>query len=275
MLRGFYGAAAGMITQQRRTEMLTENMANINTPGYKGDHASIRSFPEMMIYAQNTASMPPNQAAPIGALATGVYMQERTPNFAQGDLRETGNSTDIALLQGNIPVNEETGRAGALFFNVTNENGEQRYTRNGSWTVDGDGALVTAEGHYILGTDGNTINVGNEHFIVGENGVIETEEGINAGQIGVAFAGNPESLVRDGGGLYRLGEGEDELPNALEVEEVNFQLNQGFLEGANVDAAQTMTEMNSAFRTFEANQKVLQAYDQSMDKAVNEVGRLG
>ncbi|MBU8905919.1 flagellar hook-basal body protein [Desertibacillus haloalkaliphilus] len=276
MLRGLYGSAAGMFTQQRRQEMLTENLANANTPGFKADRASIRTFPNMLIQAQNTSNLPPNRSHYVGELSPGAYLQERIPNFAQGDLNETGNNTDIALLQGNIPINEETGRAGALFFTVEHEDGNARYTRNGNLAVDGQGFLTTSAGHYILDTAGERIEVGNEQFTVNRNGVVSTAAGAEIAQIEVAFSEDPALLVKEGDGLLRLEADElDALPTAIGNDEISYQLQQGFIERSNVDAGQTMTEMMQAFRAFEANQKVLQAYDQSLDKAVNEVGRIG
>lgn len=114
MLRGLYGAAAGMLVQQQRQEMLTNNLANATTPGYKADQSAIRSFPTMLIAAMNT-SQSPQRTPVIGELSTGVYLQEHLPNFRQGDLQETANSTDIALLQGTLPETA-AGTTGALFF---------------------------------------------------------------------------------------------------------------------------------------------------------------
>ncbi|MFB4163291.1 flagellar hook-basal body protein [Alteribacillus sp. JSM 102045] len=277
MLRGFYGAASGMITQQRRTEMLNDNMSNINTPGYKEDKGSTRTFPEMLIQAQNTNYPFGRSSIPFGELATGVYMQERTPNFSQGDMMETGNSTDVGLLQGVLPENED-GEQGSLFFTVQNENGEVRFTRNGSWTVDGQGFLTTSQGYYVLGEDGEPLEVNNENFTVEENGTVITEDGEQAGQIDIGYAENSNDLVKEGNGLLRLeieGEDDAELPSALGNEDITYQINQGFIERSNVDPGQTMTEMMNSYRMFESNQRILQAYDQSMERAVNDIGRLG
>jgi len=273
MLRGFYGAAAGMIAQQQRQTMLTNNLANANTPGFKADQASLRSFPNMLIKAMNTEAGPNGQAPTIGHLTTGVYLQERMPNFRQGDLMETGNNTDISLLQGIMPPTE-SGRPGALFYTIQNENGDLRYSRNGNFTIDGEGFLTTTEGHYVLGTNNQRIQVGNEEFRVNEAGFITNDLGAAVAQLNVVYSDNPMQLVKEGNGLLRF-EGEGNLPTAIGNGAISFQLQQGFLERSNVDASQTMTEMMSAYRAFEANQRILQAYDQSMDKAVNEIGRIG
>ncbi|ADU32274.1 flagellar hook-basal body protein [Evansella cellulosilytica] len=273
MLRGLYSAGAGMITQQRRQEMLTNNLANIETPGYKADQASIRSFPNQLIQAMGTNHMQKFGTNVIGELSTGVYMQERTPNFRQGDLQETFNSTDIALLQGVVPTNEETGQQAALMFVIENSEGDLRYSRNGNFTVDGAGFLTTSQGNYVLDADGDRINVGNEDFIVRSNGeIIDANEQFIA-QLDIALIADPDQLVKEGAGLLRY-DGDNAIESAIDNAEATFQLQQGFLERANVDAAQTMTEMMSALRTFEANQRVLQAYDRSLERAVNDIGRL-
>jgi flagellar basal-body rod protein FlgF len=277
VLRGFYAAASGMLSQQRRVEMLTNNIANANTPGYKADQASLRAFPEMLLASLQTTTLPTtkprsfrNETA-IGELNTGVYMQEMMPLFLQGDIKETGQNTDIALIDGNLPVDAETGIKGALFFVVENGNGEIRYTRNGNFTLDADGFLTTQDGFYVLDENGERIQLTDENFKVAQDGTI-FENDVPVTRIDIAFAANPNSLVKEGNGLFRSEEGV--LPSAIGNADVTYQLQQGFLERSNVDLARSMTEMMSAYRAFEANQKILQAYDKSMDKAVNEIGRI-
>jgi flagellar basal-body rod protein FlgF len=277
VLRGFYAAASGMLSQQRRVEMLTNNIANANTPGYKTDQASLRAFPEMLLASLQTTTLPTakprsfRNETVIGELNTGVYMQEMMPLFLQGDIKETEKSTDIALIDGNLPVDAETGIKGALFFVVANGNGEIRYTRNGNFTLDADGFLTTQDGFYVLDENGERIQLTDENFKVAQDGTI-FENDVPVTRIDIAFAANPNSLVKEGNGLFRSEEGV--LPSAIGNPDVTYQLQQGFLELSNVDLGRSMTEMMAAYRAFEANQKILQAYDKSMDKAVNEIGRI-
>ncbi|KKB36544.1 flagellar hook-basal body protein [Bacillus thermotolerans] len=277
MFRGFYTAASGMIAQQRRTEMLSNNMSNANTPGYKADQTSLRAFPEMLLQRLDQVSVPGKQKVSlpsnvtIGSVNTGVYMQETMPGFSQGDLRETGLATDVALLDVNMPVNEDTGQAGTVFFKVQGEDGVERYTRNGNFTVDAAGFLTAASGSYVLDSEGNRIQLNSDQVAISDTGEI-TAEGEPAGQLGVAFAENPYLLIKEGNGLFRLEDGE--LPDAVEGENMQFRMQQGFLEASTTDTTRTMTDMMSAYRVFEANQKVLTAYDRSMEKAANEVGRV-
>ncbi|WLR50686.1 flagellar hook-basal body protein [Bacillus tianshenii] len=276
MLRGYYTAAAGMMAQQRRQEMLTNNLSNANTPGYKADRASLRAFPEMLMSVYNTEEMPNNRTFKnsklLGPINTGVYLQETIPNMTQGDLRQTGRNTDIALLSQNVPINEETNLPGALFFEVQNANGEPRYTRNGDFSLDANGSLVTNEGNYVLSADGNPIQLFGNDFTVRDDGTV-LEGGVEVAQINVTFADNPDALIKEGNGLFAV-DGGGALNSAIGNADIAYSLKQGFEERSNVDVQQTMTDMMTAYRTFEVNQRVLRAYDQSMDKAVNEVGRV-
>lgn len=267
MLRGFYTAASGMLTMQRQQEALSNNIANANTPGYKADQASIRAFPEMLLYQMGSESVPTKQPKnfpvqnPIGSINTGVYVQEYVPNFIQGSLKETGVTTDLALIDGVFP--DETG---SIFFTVQNENGEPRYTRNGNFTVDGQGYLVTTQGYYVLDQAGNPIQTDGMEFTVNPDGQLQV--GGQTIPLGIAYTANANELAKEGDGLLAGEAGP--VPAG-----VTFTVQQGFLEQSNVDAAQTMTQMMESYRLFEMNQRVLKAYDESLGKAVSDIGRIG
>jgi flagellar basal-body rod protein FlgF len=279
MLRGFYTAASGMIAQQRRTEMLTNNLSNANTPGFKADQSSVRAFPEMLLRRMDQVTVPTQKKLNlpfnpvVGGINTGVYMQEAIPAFRQGDILATDKTTDIALVDLQIPVNEENGKRGTVFFTVMNANGEERYTRNGNFTLDQHGFLTTSSGYYVLDDQGNRIQLNSDRFVVNENGII-SENNQPVARLAVAYADNPYRLIKEGDGLYRTEDGQP-LANAFNNANVQFKLQQGYIEQSNVDTARTMTDMLTAYRAFEANQKVLQAYDKSLEKTVNEIGRIG
>ncbi|PFG04361.1 flagellar hook-basal body protein [Bacillus sp. es.034] len=278
MFRGFYTVASGMLSQQRKTEMLTNNMSNANTPGYKADQASMRAFPEMLMDRMDSTSIPTEKKLSlpfnqrVGALNTGVYMQETIPSFVQGDLQETGRGLDVALLDGSMPVDEETEIRGSVFLTVEGPDGSPRYTRNGNLTVNGNGFLTTNSGFYMLDENGDRIQLESDQFTISENGQIVVD-GNAVATLGVGYSDNPNLLVKQGEGLFAT-EGNAALPDAYEEDNVSFAAKQGFLERSNVDTSRTMTDMMSAYRAFEANQKVLQAYDRSMEKAANEIGRV-
>ncbi|WP_101842398.1 flagellar hook-basal body protein [Halobacillus sp. Marseille-P3879] len=275
MLRGFNTAASGMIANQRMQETLSNNIANADTPGYKADQGTMRAFPELLLQQMGGETVPTSNGGltlpvqkELGSLNTGVYMQEAVPEFSQGDLRETGNTTDLALLNGDLPDEE-----GFLFFNVQNPDGDVRQTRNGNFTVDGDGFLTTNQGYYVLDNNEEPIQTDGMEFNVQENGTLEV--GGQQVQLGLAYSANAADMVKEGNGLYTPGEDGGPLENAREIDGVNFEVRQNSLEGSNVDPSAAMTEMMNTYRTFEMNQRALKAYDQSMQKTVNDVGKLG
>lgn len=277
MLRGFYTAATGMIAQQRRTEMLTNNLSNARTPGFKADQSSMRAFPEMLLRSFDKATVPAEKGLRlpgsnlVGGLNTGVYMQEAVPAFQQGDLNETGNKTDMALIDVIMPVNAENGRQSSVFYTVMHK-GAICYTRNGNFTLDQEKYLTTAGGYYVLDNQGERIRLNSDQFAVGGNGdIYENEQRV--ARLGIAYAENPYALVKEADSVYYSAEA-GPLPVAETVPGVQFSLQQGALERSNVDVSRTMTEMMTAYRAFEANQKVLQAYDRSLEKAVNEIGKV-
>ncbi|MBM7704023.1 flagellar hook-basal body protein [Metabacillus iocasae] len=277
MFKGFYTATAGMMAQQRRTDLLTNNMANANTPGFKADQSSLRAFPDMLVQRMDSKDIPVEKSfhvpvqQTIGSLHTGVYMQETMPNLAQGDIHETEIPTDVALVERAVPF-DENGQKGALFFVVEGDNNELRYTRNGNFTIDEAGFLTTTDGRYVLNEANERIQLQSENVRINEGGIIfENEEEV--ARLNVAYANNLSTIAKEGNGLYRTENGQP-LPSAIGNNEISYHIQQGFLERSNVDTSQTMTEMLTAYRAFEANQKIMQAYDRSMEKSVNDIGRV-
>lgn len=274
MLRGFYTAASGMISQQRTQEALSNNIANTNTPGYKADEAVLRAFPEMLIRQMGSNAPGIKQemggastSRPVGSLNTGVYVQETVPNFSQGPIRETGMATDLALVDGELP--DETG---GLFFTVENEAGDVWYTRNGHFTVDAAGFLTTNEGYYVLDDNGNRMQTNGMDFTVSADGQLQAD-GVMT-NIGVTYIANAQELIKEADNLLMLTDGGTGAVDARQ-QGVEYSMLQHTLESANVDPTKTMSEMMTAYRMFEQNQHILKAYDESMGKAVSEIARLG
>jgi flagellar basal-body rod protein FlgF len=297
MLRGLYTAAAGMISEQRRHDTITNNIANINSPGFKQGNALSRSFPEMLISTirggQGASS------APLGRMSLGVFSEENISIHTQGDLQETQNPFDFALVS-NIQVpgmvfdasgkfdngdGERTFQPQAL-FTVLNAQGEQRYSLNGKFTVDTTGQLVNANGNQVMGRDGQPLllidGAGQpiHTFKVTDKGEFLDGNGLPllnaAGQpVGLMLsrAENPNLLLREGNGMLRINPGDEATVTQVAAGD-QVEVRQGFIERSNVDSAQSMVDMMSALRAYEANQKVIQSYDKSMDKAANEVGRV-
>lgn len=277
MLRGYYTAASGMKTQQRRQDTLSNNLTNSQTPGFKQDQAMTRSFPELLVKRMGGEELTTrtnkqlNFSNHVGPLTTGVYIHETLADQTQGTLQETNMTTDMALINGNVP--DENG---ALFFTVQNADGDVRYTRNGNFTVDGEGYLTTNQGYYVLDDAGDPIFTNGDNFTVTPEGVLTTETG--AIPLQISYTANHVDLIKDDENLFSLtetnGEVVGQMENARGAAGVSFSVNQGFLEASNVDAGQTTVEMMQAYRLFESNQQVIKAYDKSMEIAVNQIGRL-
>lgn len=207
----------------------------------------------------NRLSLPLHRS--IGSLNTGVYMQETIPTFTQGDLQETGNATDIALITGTLP-----DEGGAVLFTVEGDGGKSDTQEMGiSQSTATDSSLPIAGTMSLMGT--GSIQLDSDEFSLGDNGEILVN-GAQESSLGIAYTGNAQDLVKEGDGLFSS---ETALTPA---QAGTFTMVQGQLERSNVDASRSMTDMLSSYRAFEANQKVLQAYDRSMDKAANEIGRV-
>ncbi|MDQ0482235.1 flagellar hook-basal body protein [Guptibacillus hwajinpoensis] len=271
MFKGLYTATSGMMASERKQQYLTNNLSNAETPGFKQDVAALRSFPEYLLKERNTNASQANSS--VGTLQTGVYTQEGIPSFTSGALKETGNVTDMALVDEGLPVDEETGKKGLLLFGVQLDDNSIRYTRNGNFTVNEDGFLTTSEGYRVVNEQLQPIQLTSESFSM-ENGMIIEEDG-NQQNLWIGYTGDPEQLTQEGNGVFAWSGEENTAPQNVETTNFNqFSVKQGFLEGSNVDMTTTMTDMLNTYRLYEANQRVLQTYDQSIDKAVNDIGRV-
>ncbi|MCL6457799.1 MAG: flagellar hook-basal body protein [Gorillibacterium sp.] len=312
MIRGLYTAAAGMIAEQRKHDTVTNNIANLNTTGFKQVNAISRSFPEMLIALTNGD---PGQKKTIGKLNSGVMAEEDPSLNVQGNLLETKNDFDFAIASdiqeagldfegSGMAFNADGERVfqKQIFFTLQNESGETRYTRSGNFTASDTGELITPAGFKVVGLNGEPIQLSNpttgqtlSQFTVTADGrFTDSATGkplLDAAgrEVGMMLSrvDNPNRLVREGSGVYRISADEEGTVTALAddangrnielgqlVDNHQVALRQGYVEGSNVDAAQSMIDMNTALRAYEANQKVIQYYDRSLDKAVNEVGRV-
>ncbi|MBW4841055.1 MAG: flagellar hook-basal body protein [Paenibacillaceae bacterium] len=299
MLRGLYTAASGMIAEQRRHDTVTQNIANLNTPGYKSVNTVAHSFPEMLISLMGDKQS--GATSRIGKLVTGVFAEESLPAFTQWDLKETGNGTDFALISQLSLTDPATGQPYAFdasgkfvtedgeviyqpqaFFAVEDNEGNVRYTRDGSFSVNAVGELRTSSGYRVLDDTGTAIvlnpGLAVDTLTSDEAGNLtaldNTGAPVNLGALGITVVEQPYQLVREGNGVYRVADEEAAGVRALVPGTDVAGVRQGYLEVSNVDTAQSMVDLMAAQRAYESNQKIIQYYDRSLDKAVNEVGRV-
>lgn len=303
MLRGMYTAVSGMINQQRKHDTITNNISNINTPGFKQGNAVSRSFPEVLISAMDASGNPSVRS--VGRMNTGVLAEEDLSIYLQGDLQETGNALDVAIVSNivrdangnalppfdnsgkNVSADGEKTFQPQAFLTLENANGDRRYSRNGKLTVNEAGELVTPEGYRVLSVSGQPVvlrdpngqPIANVKITEGGqlldalNGQPLQDANGDAVALLISRVENPNRMVREGNGVYRVNE-EDEGAVTQTVMDEQVQLHQGYLERSNVDPTQSMVNMMAAARAYEMNQKIVQFYDKSLEKAVTEVGRV-
>jgi flagellar basal-body rod protein FlgG len=256
MIRGIYTASSGMQVEALRQEAIANNLANLNTAGFKKDMATISARENMHLKRTNNpvdkGPLAGTAKLGIGDLGTGVLLDRFVKNFEQGDLRETENPLDMAL-------------QGEGFFTVQGADGEKLYTRAGDFVRDGQGRLADKSGRLVLGQNG-PITIPDGKFQVGTDGTVSID-GRTYDQLAIVKFANPDNdLSKVGDTLFRNESGVPPQP-------ANPEVAQGMLEGANVNSVREMVEMITCLRQYEANQKALTSQDETLSKAVNEIGR--
>ncbi len=253
MIRGLYASARGMAIEGKKQEVISNNLANSNTAGFKKDTVLVRSFSEEL-----RATTGSGQSLPLGALSESPLVQSIVTNFAPGIIQETGRNLDLAL-------------TGDAFFTLQTDQGI-RYSKDGSFNVDRDGFLVSGDGFQVLDAEGRTIRIMTDNVAVDENGSIWRLDGQE--RQFVARLGLAVFLPQDMQQLEKRGQNLFEAVNAISVGQGIGQVRQGMLEKANLEIIREMVDMISVMRVYEANQKSLQAQDEILGKSINEVGRL-
>ncbi len=237
-----YKAGAGAILQQIRLEAYANNLANVNTIGFKADQPVFRFDPPEI--PANT----PNNGTRLSPYALPL---EYVTNHEAGPLRETGGPMDVAIV-------------GNGFFEVQTPDGVQ-YTRNGRLSINEDGLISTTEGWPVMG-QGGQISVEGGRIEIGEDGEIKVDGDV-AGTLKVVDFNDPSRLRKAGNSLFKA-----DGPDAGPAEADGYRIAQGALEASNVNAIRTMTEIIETLRVFETYQKVIRCADEATAKTVNDVG---
>ncbi|MFZ5975303.1 MAG: flagellar basal-body rod protein FlgF [Bacillota bacterium] len=251
MLRGLYIAGTGMLTQMSRMNVLTNNIANAQTTGFKADQMLTRSFKDMMIERINDPAVV-NTTNEVGPLNTGIHIDEIYTAFEQGAIEQTGLGTDLAI-------------EGDAFFTVQTPDGI-RYTRAGNFTVNKQGYLVTSEGNQVLGKNG-PVHVGTGAFSVDATGVVEAG-GKRIDQLRMAAFADNSGLRKAGSNLFT------NYTNQPELEATGYSVVQNSLENSNVEVVDEIVRMMTVQRAYETNQKVIQITDETFARAVNDIGQI-
>lgn len=247
MIRGLYTAASGMITRQAQQENLSNNIANINTPGFKQEKIAVKSFEELVIENRDKYIGGKGFRNVLGAMPFGVGIEKTQTNFIQGIIQDTGRDLDFAIDGEN------------KFFTLKDDGGNLKYTRDGRFSikqVDGKGYLVNTQGYFVQGKDLNPIEADYNNPEILKN--LSDKFYISEFQ-----AEDLKGLIKDGGNSYI---------SSVEPQEANGNVKQGSLEKSNIDVIDAITEMITVMRSYETSQKVVQQMDETLGKSVNEVG---
>jgi flagellar basal-body rod protein FlgF len=230
MDRGLYLAASGMLAEQVRQNQIANDLANASTPGYKADRTTQQSFGSMLLGNSVTGQA-------IGSTTTAVQVTGEVTDWTAQPVKDTGEPLDFAIV-------------GDGFFALQTANGT-RYTRNGQFTANASGQLVTADGDRVLGRNGQPLTIGADGKVDPRN-------------VNVALLTDP----RKGGDNLVTG------TPGRPAGQVAGQVRSGALEGSGADPTTAMVDMIASMRAYESGQKVIQTIDTALGKAASEVGRV-
>ena len=251
MIKGFYSAASALLARLEQQKMLSHNISNLSTPGFKQSYTSLTEFLEVDAYDPADRARGNQKPDLIGKMGLGVATTGDFIDYSQGSLRSTGQKLDLAV-------------EGEGFFRIQTPEGE-RYTRDGRFQLDAESQLVTVDGFYVLNDGGQQIELPEGEIRISSSGEIFVD-GAAEDQIGLAVFENPEEDLERG--LSNLFQSET-APGG----ETPGTILQGYLEMSNIDPAAMMTELAKVARTYEAAQAMVQSQDQLLGRAISSLGR--
>ncbi|SFR73231.1 flagellar basal-body rod protein FlgF [Anaeromicropila populeti] len=257
MVRGLYTAYSGMKNEQKRLDIISNNLANAATVGYKQENVSNQAFDELLtIKIRDGSEAYANKT--VGSMSLGVKVGEVYTDYGQGSLRNTGNTFDLAI-------------EGDGFFQVSvaDENGDESilYTRDGTFKVSQDGYVVDSEGNHLMTAGGYLqVPVDSGKIVIDSDGTVYADEEY-IDKIQLADFEDYDYLEKYGTNLYRAVDGATPKENTGSIL-------QGYTEQSNVNVVSEMVEMINITRAYEANYKVVQSVDSTLQKVVNEMGKV-
>lgn len=251
-----YIAATGMHMQQKSVETIANNLANVNTPGFKKSHVSFAD----MVYRDLAGGTPSLDSTAAQSLwqGSGVSIASLTKVFSQGELKQT-NAMDVAI-------------RGEGFIELTSADGSLAYSRGGTLTVSKDGLLCLGDGYALkpsihVGTDAAAITVGSDGRVL-----VQPKDGsapVEAGRVELVRFADQTGLVGLGNNLYRPSEHSGDAISARAAEDGMGTLAQGYLESSNVSLVEEMVDLTVAQRAYESSVKVIQAADEMLAMSNN------
>lgn len=257
MVKGLYTASTGMINEQRRVDVLANNLANVSTAGYKAEGSTSESFKDVLaVKIKDTSEYGLHKR--LGKMSPGVKIGETYTDYSEGAFHTTSNETDMAI-------------SGKGFFAIefTNKSDETKtmYTRDGNFVINTAGELVNKNGDYVLDSKGKHIKLDPlTHVTVDINGVIY-QNGEEVAQVGVVDFEDYNYLEKYGENYFMTVDGAKET-------ETNATVYNGMIESSNVQTAKEMVNLINYQRAYETNQKMIQAHDETLQVAVNDLGKV-
>lgn len=264
MVKGLYTAYTGMVNEQKRLDILANNLANADTNGYKKEGTTSQTFAdELAVRIKDTSYY--GQPKRLGTMSMGVHIGETYTDYSQGNYKITDNQTDFALDGNGFFAVSYTDKAG---------NTSVKYTRDGAFIVNTQGYLVTKDGDFVLNADGARNANPNARIRVNPNlPLLVTQDGNIyqnnevVGTIGTVDFADYNYIAKFGENLY-------DIVNGAQAIESNARIDQGCIETSNVNVVSEMVNMITISRAYQAGQKVINSIDNTLEKAVNQVGRV-
>ncbi len=252
MIKGLYSAVSAMVMNAARQQVLSHNIANLQTPGFKQILTTAEDFMQgQSVYSPGLIQT--NSIEYLGTMGLGTQIGPEFIDFGQGALQDTGNPLDLAL-QGNS------------FFSVKTPDGN-RYTRDGRFLRDADNTLVTVEGYQVLDDAGQPITLPDGDVSVSSEGAISVG-GTAVAQLGIGVFTTPRTDLQHTEGNLFSG------PTASTSQDVPLVV-QGYLETSNANPSQLMTQLVEVARSYEAAQNIVRNQDELLGKTIASLGRIG
>ena len=250
MFKGFYNLTSGMLTQGRNLDVISNNMTNVATAGFKTDRYTFSTFQEVMW--KRVGNMD-RKYTDLGEQSWITAPSKLYTDYEQGGLEETGEPLDFAI-------------EGDGFFALETPDGGRVYTRNGNFSLDNDGYLWLSSYGRVLNSNGNPMRVITDRITADDTGNVYTENGGYLGQIGVfRFEDNGELEKNNYGFFVSQADGEATT---------DIKIHHKWVERSNIDMAQQMANMITAERAYQSAAEATKIYDDVMRKATEDVGRL-
>jgi flagellar basal-body rod protein FlgF len=250
MIKGLYSAASAMITGVYRQQAVAHDIANVDTPGFKQILTSLNEFDNTSAYTQSSQSNS-GDITYLGNMGLGVMAAPETTDFTQGTLKTTDNPLDLAI-------------SGSGFFRIRTPEGD-RYTRDGRFSKDSSGQLVTVDGNLVLSSSGQPIKLAEGDPTISPNGQIMVN-GVASATIGLANFTDTSTLTRSTENTFSS--------TTTPTTTGGGTILQNTLEQSNVDSAALMTQMIEISRSYQAAQQMVQNQDELLGKAISTLGKV-